>query len=93
MIIGILTLEIHLPYSQSLKEKRKTLNGFRDRIRNKFNAAIAEIDYQDKWQRAKVGIVTLNSQKKLVDQILSRIIQEAEKGIDGEIIASEIQYI
>lgn len=93
MIIGILTLEIHLPYSQSLKEKRKILNGFRDRIRNKFNAAIAEIDYQDKWQRAKVGIVTLNSQKKLVDQILSRIIQEAEKGIDGEIIASEIQYI
>jgi uncharacterized protein YlxP (DUF503 family) len=92
MVIGLLSLEIFLPYSHSLKEKRKVLNAFKDRFKKKYNVAIAELDFQEKWQRAKVGIVTLNSQKGFVDQVLQRILAEAEQGLDGEILRSEISY-
>jgi uncharacterized protein YlxP (DUF503 family) len=92
MVIGLLSLEIFLPYCQSLKEKRRVLLGFKNRIRGRFNVALAELDFQDKWQRSKLGIVTLNSQKGLVDQVLQKILAEAEQTLDGEIVKSEICY-
>ena len=92
MVIGFLSLEIYLPYSHSLKEKRKTIVSFKDRVKKKFNVAFAELDYQDKWQRSKIGIVTLNSQKKMVESILYKIISEAEENIEGEIIKTDIHF-
>jgi len=92
MIIGYLSLEIYLPYSHSLKEKRKSLSAIKDRLRNKYNVALAELEYQDKWQRSKIGVVTLNSQKRVVEKQFQRIIADAESLIDGEIIQSEIHF-
>lgn len=92
MVIGLLSLEIFLPYSHSLKDKRKVLNALRDRIHSRFNAAFAELDFQDKWQRAGLGIVTLNSQKGFVDQALRRILRDIEENLQGEIVLSEFHY-
>ncbi len=92
MVIGLLSLEIFLPYSHSLKEKRKVLNTLRDRFKKKFNIAFAELDYQEKWQRAKIGIITLNTQKSCVDRVLEKILEEAAQSLDGEILQSEICY-
>jgi uncharacterized protein YlxP (DUF503 family) len=92
MIIGLLTLEIYIPYSHSLKEKRKILKSFKDRMRNKFNVAIAELNFQNKWQRTKIGLVTVNQDKKLIDRIFSKIVEDAEKSIEGEIIESKLTY-
>jgi uncharacterized protein YlxP (DUF503 family) len=92
MIIGYLSLEIYLPYSHSLKEKRKRLSAIKDRLRKKYNVALAELDYQDKWQRSKIGVVTLNNRKTMVEKLFQRILAEAESLIDGEIIHSEIHF-
>jgi len=92
MVIGLLALEIFLPYSQSLKDKRRVLNTLRDRVRGRFNAAFAELDFQEKWQRSRIGIVTLNSQKRLVDQVLQRICRDVEDNLEGEIVLSEFHY-
>jgi len=92
MVIGFLSLEIHFPYTHSLKEKRKILNSFKDRIKQKYNVALAELDYQNKWQRTKIGIVTLNSQKGIVEQLLNKIVAEAEEKINGEILNYSIDY-
>jgi uncharacterized protein YlxP (DUF503 family) len=92
MVIGLLFLEIYFPYSHSLKEKRKVLKSFKDRIKNKFNVAFAELDYQDKWQRTRIGVVTLNSHKKPVDSLLNKIIVDAQENINGEIIDTQIHY-
>jgi uncharacterized protein YlxP (DUF503 family) len=92
MVIGLLSLEIHLPYSRSLKDKRRVLNTLRDRVHRRFNAAFAELDFQDKWQRSKLGIVTLNSQKGLVDQILQKILRDVEENLQGEIVLAEFHY-
>jgi uncharacterized protein YlxP (DUF503 family) len=92
MVIGLLCLEIFLPYSRSLKDKRKVLNTIRDRVHGRFNAAFAELEFQDKWQRARLGIVTLNRQKGFVDQVLQKILRDVEENLDGEIVLSEFQY-
>lgn len=92
MIIGFLTLEIYLPYSHSLKEKRKTLNSLKDRLKKKYNVAFAELDYQNKWQRSKIGLVSLNNLKRVVENIFHKIILDVEENIDGEILHQEIQY-
>ncbi len=88
----MLSLEIFLPYSHSLKEKRKVISAFKDRIRKKFNVAVAELDFLDKWQRAKIGIITINIQPGFVDQVLRRIIEEAEQNLEAEILKTEIHY-
>ena len=92
MIIGFLSLEIYIPYSHSLKEKRKTLSGLKDRLKNRYNVAFAELEYHKKWQRTKIGMVTLNNQKMLVDSLFNKIIADAEENIDGHIIEHQIHY-
>lgn len=92
MIIGLLTLEIYLPYSHSLKEKRKTLNRIKDRLKKKFNIAFAELEYQNKWQRSKIGLVTINAQKRMIENMFHAIIRDVEEIIEGEILQKEIIY-
>ena len=92
MVIGLLDLEIFLPYSHSLKDKRKRLKSFRDRLQAKHNVAISELAYQDKWQRTQLGIVTINSKQEVIAKTFQSIIHEAEQNIEGEIIRSQIEY-
>jgi uncharacterized protein YlxP (DUF503 family) len=92
VIVGILTLEVFFPYSHSLKDKRRILRGLKDRLRGRYNVALAEVGYQDKWQRALVGIATLNSQAKVVEEILQRILAEAGCMEEAEVVGHEITY-
>lgn len=75
MIIGILQVELLIPCNQSLKEKRIILKSLKDRIRNNFNVSISELDDQDKWQKAKVGIAIVGTEKRKIDAVLSNIIE------------------
>jgi uncharacterized protein YlxP (DUF503 family) len=92
MVIGLLSLDIHFPYSQSLKDKRKELNSLKGRIRQKYNVALAELDYQDTWQRTKIGIVTLNSQAGMVKDILTKILKDVEGHINGDVLKADFQF-
>ena len=68
--IGVLTLELRLENSHSLKDKRHVVQSLKDRLRNKFNVAVAEIDYQDLWQRAAVAAVTVSSDHVHAEKVL-----------------------
>jgi hypothetical protein len=91
MIVGVLTLELFFPYARSLKDKRRILRGFKDRVR-RHNVALAEVDFQDKWQRALVGVVTLNSQQAVVEEVLGRVLADARNLQEGEVVGREIRY-
>lgn len=91
MVIGLLILDLHIPHARSLKDKRMVLNRLRDRVRNRHNAALAELEHQDKWQRARVGIVTLNSQAHVVDELLHRILSETLGTLEAEVAGHEIR--
>ena len=75
MIIGTLQLEIHFFNPQSLKEKRVLLKSLVDRIKKKFNVAVAEIDGMDLWQVSTLVIATVAKEKKRVNQILDLALE------------------
>ena len=60
MFVGVLTLTFHIPHAQSLKDKRMVLRRVKDRLA-KFNVAVSEVEHQDRWQRAGLGVVTIST--------------------------------
>ena len=93
MVIGLITLEIYIPYSHSLKEKRQIISRLKSRIKLKFNVSVAELDFLDKWQVAKIGLVAINNQKSTIEKMFQKILKEIEKNLEGELINFEISYI
>ena len=77
MPVGLLTLELHIQHAQSLKDKRQVLRSLKDRLRAKFNVAVAELEHQDKWQRSVVGIVTISGEQQHVEESLQQILAES----------------
>ena len=74
MQIGVLQLELFIPQAGSLKSKRQVLKSLKDKIRHKFNVSVAEIGGLDKWQRATLAVACVNNDKRLINSILSKII-------------------
>lgn len=93
MVVGILTFEVFFPYARSLKDKRQRLKGFMERVRGRFNVSLAEIDFQDKWQRALIGVAAVNSSRNIVEVLLNRILTEAETTLEGEITGHRIEFV
>jgi len=93
MIIGFLQIDLHLPFSHSLKEKRKRIQGLKDRISSRYNAAYAELEFQDKWQRARIGLVSVNNRRSIIDSLFQKILRDIEENLEGEITASHIEYL
>lgn len=74
MVIGSLILEIYLPQAHSLKEKRMIVKSLKEKLRNKFNVSVAEVDNQDSWQSAVIAVVTVAPDRKHLDKILQSVI-------------------
>jgi hypothetical protein len=87
MRVGVLTLEIQIPYAHSLKEKRAVLQKIRDRLRSRFNVAVAELNHQDVWQHATLGVVSISDSQPLLESVFHQVLAEAEK-ILGQDVAS-----
>jgi uncharacterized protein YlxP (DUF503 family) len=79
MAVGLLTLELFLAESHSLKDKRQVLRSLKDRLRGNFNVAVAELDFEDTWQRSVVGVVTLANEEHHVEESLQKVLAEAGK--------------
>lgn len=72
--VGILTVELFLGEAGSLKEKRKHLKSLLTRLRNRYNVSVAEVDHQDSWQRATLGVVVVSNQTAHVDESLQEVV-------------------
>ena len=75
--IGVIILELRLDEAHSLKDKRHYVKSLKDRLRGKFNVAVAEIDYQDLWQRGLIACVTVSASKPHAEQVLQNVEREA----------------
>jgi hypothetical protein len=92
MPIGVLTLEIELPYAHSLKEKRAVLQRMRDRLRARFNVALAELDHQDVWQHATLGVVSISNSQALLESTLRQVLEESEKILGQDVASHELEF-
>jgi len=75
MVVGVLHVELHLPMALSLKDKRSVLKSLTDQLHNRFNIAVAQVDPNEKWQRASLGIVTLSHARGEVEGLLQRVVE------------------
>jgi uncharacterized protein len=91
--IGVLTLELHIEGALSLKDKRHTVKSLKDRLRSKFNVAVAEIGYQDLWQRSLVSAVTVSSDHAYAEEVLQRVEREASAQLGGMLVSSSVEWI
>jgi uncharacterized protein len=92
-VIGVLTLELRLENSHSLKDKRHVVEGLKTRLRNKFNVAVAEIDHQDLWQRAAVAAVTVSPDHTNAERILQFVEREAAALLGSELSSATVEWL
>ena len=93
IVIALLTLDIHIPHAQSLKDKRMIVRSLKDRLRAKFNVSVSEVDHQDLWQRAQLGVVTVGSDEKFLQKVLEEASEAAERIAPDCIIQSNIEIV
>ena len=93
MPIVYCTLDIYLPYSQSLKEKRMVLRKALDRLRARSNFSIAEVEHQDLWQRAKLAAVSVGADNAVLERATQDFVREAENILADLLIDCQVTYI
>ncbi len=89
MIVGILTVELHLQGLTSLKQKRSIVKSLLGRMRNKFNISAAEIDRQDNKQLAFIGISIVSNETRYINQQFEKMINFMER--DGRFYLGTIE--
>ncbi len=90
--LGLCTLELYIPQSHSLKEKRQVLRSIKSKIKNKFNVVIAEVDALDRWQYAVLGVTTLSNDQTMVNSILDQVFTQISACPDAEIIKHRLEF-
>ena len=93
MPVGLLTLELHLPDAQSLKDKRQVLRSVKDRLRRQFNVAVAELEHHDVWQRSVVGVVTISNEEKYLREVLQKVLDEADRILGSFLISQSVEIL
>ena len=93
MVIGLLRVEVHVPRAQSLKDKRSVLKSLRDQLRSRFNVAVAEVEADERWQRATLGIVTLSGDRTYVQGLLRRVREWLQATGLAALIRVEEEYL
>ncbi len=93
MPIAYCTLELFLPFAQSLKEKRMVLRKAQDRLRARSSFSIAEIDFQDLWQRAKLGAVTVSGDRAVLERATQQFVHEAENILAELLVDCQVSYL
>jgi uncharacterized protein YlxP (DUF503 family) len=93
MVIGLLTLELHFPGARSLKDKRQALRSLETRLRNRLNVAVAEVEHQDLWQRARLAVVSVNTDHAHLDATLSNATSEAANAREIMVLDSHMETL
>jgi uncharacterized protein YlxP (DUF503 family) len=91
--VGVLTLELRIENSHSLKDKRHIIKSLKERLRHKFNVAVAEVDYHDLWQRALISAVTVSADHGHAEQVLQSVEREAALLLGPQLAEVTLEWI
>jgi hypothetical protein len=85
IFISLLTMELLIPWARSLKDRRSAVRGLKDRLRSRFNASVAEVAYQDKWQRVILAVCIVDNDRRRLEATMARVRQLTEEAHDLEV--------
>jgi len=94
MTIGIYSIELHLPVSRSLKDKRQVLRRLKDRLRSRYNVSIAEsADHSDRWQRGGLTVVSVAHNRDALVRLFEAIYRDTEQDVPGQVVEQYSEFI
>lgn len=93
MFISVLKVTLFIPGAQSLKDKRRVLKRLKDKMKNKFNISIAEVEDMDLWQRSTLGVAVVGNDNSFTDSVLDSIRKFISSEKDLEIIGETKETI
>lgn len=79
MPIAVLTLELRIEGAQSLKDKRQVLRSLKDKLRQRFNVSVAELEETNLWQRATIGVVSISSSRDYLTGLMQQVERAASR--------------
>ena len=92
MVVGLLQMALRLPSPQSLKEKRWVVKSLVTRIQNKFNVSIAEVDFQNVWQKATLAVAHVGNDRAFSNQLLDQVLNFTQRSREIEVIDSQLEF-
>jgi uncharacterized protein YlxP (DUF503 family) len=91
--VGVLTLEIHIEAAHSLKDKRNVVKSLKDRLRRRYNVAVAEIGDQEVMTRALVAAVTVSPSRDYGAGVLESVEREAASELGGALVGATVEWL
>jgi uncharacterized protein YlxP (DUF503 family) len=91
--VALGTVELHLPAVGSLKDKRHVLKGLKERVRARFEVAVAEVDHHDLWQRATLAVAYVSDDSRHANEVVSKAMDFIEANVDGEVIGTSVEIL
>ena len=85
MLVSVALFELHIPYSQSLKEKRMVVRSLRDKLRARFELAANEVALHDLHQRARLAISFIAFDDATADKMLEKILDYVRENVDADL--------
>lgn len=86
-------VELHFPGVESLKGKRHVLKGLKERVKNRFNVSVAEVDHEDLWQRATLAVACVANDARLANEVVSKAVNLIESLSDGAVIDVRVEVL
>lgn len=93
MVVGLCTVELFIAGSQSLKDKRQVLHSLKDRLHGKFNLSVAEVDGQDLWQKAVLGMACVANDGSHVNQVLEQALNLIRSIPAVEVVRTKLELL
>ncbi len=94
MNVGICKIKLRIPDNHSLKGKRQVVKSITTRIGNQFNVSIAEVDDQDLWQVATIGVSCISNDQRFTNEVLTKVVEFINHGrFDVELLDYEIEIL
>lgn len=93
MPVALLQIDLHLPHAHSLKDKRMVVRSVKDRLRKRFNVSVSELDHQDLWQRAEIGIASVGPDLHYLEDQLKLALQEVERAAPDCMVTGTIHHL
>ena len=91
--VALGTVDLHLPDVDSLKGKRQILKSLKDKVRGRFEVAVAEVDHQDVWQRATLAVACVSHDARHANAVVSKAMDFIEAQVDGRVLDTSLEIL
>lgn len=93
MIVGVARLDLSIPGAQSLKDKRAVLRRIKDKVRQKFSCALAEVGDQDEWEHGQLGVAVVSGDHRMAESVLQQIVDYIHEISEARITSEDKELL